>query len=160
MTNEDIAIVKAIQGGLPISEEPFADIARQAGVSQERLLERLKEWKTDGTVRRVGALLRHTKAGYFVNSMGAWNVPDEQVESFGKMAAEHGKVSHCYQRPRFAGFRFNLYTMIHGKSKEECETVAKEISERTGIADFDLLYTTAEYKKTSPVYFTGIEARK
>ena len=84
-------------------------------------------------------------------------MPDDQVESFGRIAAGFDNVSHCYQRPRFSGFKFNLYTMIHGKSKDECEGTAREISERTGISDYELLYTTAEFKKSSPVYFTDVE---
>ena len=88
--------------------------------------------------------------------MGVWNVPDEQIETFGRKAASFSVVSHCYQRPRFAGFRFNLYTMIHGKSREDCEAAAREISARTGVTDYTLLYTTAEYKKSSPVYFADV----
>jgi hypothetical protein len=87
--------------------------------------------------------------------MVVWDVPDDQIERFGRIAAEHRMVSHCYQRPRFDGFGYNLYTMIHGRSKQECESAASEIADRTGIRDFAMLYTTVEYKKSSPVYFAG-----
>jgi DNA-binding Lrp family transcriptional regulator len=147
------SIVRAFRAGLPVSEEPFRAIADEAGLSVDELLAQLEAWKTDGTIRRFGAILRHRQAGYSVNAMGAWNVPDDRAEEFGLVAAEMTSVSHCYQRPRFEGFPYNIYTMIHGRSRQECEAAAQEISRRTGIADYDLLYTTAEFKKSTPVYF-------
>lgn len=153
MDETQIRIIKALENGISIVEEPFAEIARAAGVTEEELLAQIETWKADGTIRRFGAILRHRQAGFIVNAMAVWNVPDEQVEDFGRTASEHHSVSHCYQRPRFEGFHYNLYTMIHGKAREECESAAQEISERTGITEYELLYTTAEFKKTAPVYF-------
>ena len=154
MTDLQIKIIQTIQNGIPLSKEPFKEIAESIGITQEELIQQLDAWKIDGTIRRFGAILRHHKAGYSVNTMAVWNVPDKQIEIFGKMAANHRSVSHCYQRPKFNCFPYNLYTMIHGKSRQDCESVASEISKNTGITDFDLLYTTAEFKKSSPVYFT------
>ena len=153
MTETQIKIIKALRGGLPLSEEPFLEAARKAGLSQDELLARLQVWKDDGTIRRFGAMLHHHRAGCSVNAMGVWNVPDDRIEEFGRAASASRAVSHCYRRPRFAGFRHNLYTMIHGKSREDCEEAARRISERTGIADYELLYTTSEFKKAGPVYF-------
>lgn len=155
MTETQIKIIKAIQGGLPLTSEPFNEIAEKAGVSLETLLEQLREWQADGTIRRFGAILRHHSAGYNSNAMVVWEVPDDQVESFGKIASSQRNVSHCYKRPKFAGFPYNLYTMIHGMSKGDCEAVAEEISQQTGITAYTMLYTTAEYKKSSPVYFAS-----
>ena len=154
MDDTQIKIIKALENGIPIIEEPFAEIARSTGVTEEELLAQIEDWKADGTIRRFGAILRHRQAGFTVNAMAIWNVPDEQAESFGRKASEHQAVSHCYQRPRFEGFQFNLYTMIHGKTREECERTAQDISQRTGITEYELLYTTAEFKKTGPSYFT------
>jgi siroheme decarboxylase len=154
MTDVQVTLIRSVQDGIPISQEPFEEIADQTGITETELLEQLCAWKADGTIRRFGAVLRHHQAGYNVNSMGVWNVPDEQAESFGKMAAMSKSVSHCYQRPRFGGFPYNLYTMIHGKSREECEAVARSIAEATNISDYELLYSTKEFKKSSPVYFT------
>jgi len=153
MTETQIEIIKALQGGLPLSEEPFLEVARKAGVPQDELLAQIKAWKDDGTIRRFGAMLRHHRAGYPVNAMGVWNVPDDRIEEFGRTAAASEAVTHCYQRPRFANFRYNLYTMIHGRLREDCEKAARRISEQTGITDYALLYTTREFKKVGPVYF-------
>ncbi len=155
MTDTQIAIIRALQDGLPLSEEPFGQAARQVGIPLEDLLAQLRAWIDDGTIRRFGCVLRHHRAGYSANAMVVWNVPDDSVDSFGKVASSLPRVSHCYQRPRLEGFSYNLYTMIHGRAKQDCEAVAREISTRTGISDYALLYTNSEFKKSSPAYFSG-----
>lgn len=153
MTDTQIRIIRAIQGGIGLSQEPFGEIAERAGVSLEELLAQLRQWRADGTIRRFGAILKHHNAGYEANAMVAWDVPEETIESFAKAAGSFRSVSHCYQRPKFDGFDYNLYTMIHGKRKEDCEAAARAIAEKTGIPSYKMLYTTAEFKKSSPVYF-------
>ncbi len=153
MNETQIRIIKALQDGIPLSLEPFKEIAEKAGVTEDELLAQIQEWRDDHTIRRFGAILRHHQAGYAVNAMGAWNVPEDRIDEFARAAGSITAISHMYQRPRFQGFPYNLYTMIHGKSKEDCESAARRISEQTGITDYALLYTTAEFKKTSPVYF-------
>ena len=157
MTDTRKRIVRVLQNGLPVTQEPFGEIAREVGISQDELLSQLRAWKSDGTIRRLGAILRHHRAGYSTNAMAVWDVPDAQIEAFGATASGFNCISHCYQRPRFDEFRYNLYTMIHGRSRDECESAARKLSERTGISDYALLYTTAEYKKSSPVYFADEE---
>jgi DNA-binding Lrp family transcriptional regulator len=153
MNEKQIRIIRDIQCGLPIDREPYARVAERTGVPESEVISQLIAWKRDGTIRRVGAVLRHRSAGFAHNVMAVWNVPHEDVDCFARVAVEYGSVSHCYQRSRFRGFDYNLYTMIHGKSREECESVAEEISERTGVTDYQLLHTTEEFKKTSPEYF-------
>lgn len=153
MTDKQIRIIRAIQSGIGLSQEPFGEIAEQAGVSLEELLAQLRQWRADGTIRRFGAILKHHNAGYEANAMVAWDVPEETIESFAKTAGSFRSVSHCYQRPRFDGFDYNIYTMIHGKRREDCEATARAIAEKTGILSYRMLYTTAEFKKSSPVYF-------
>jgi DNA-binding Lrp family transcriptional regulator len=145
--------ITAIQSGIPISAEPFREVAEKLGVSEDALLDQLRTWKNDGTIRRFGAILRHTEAGFSVNAMGVWNVPAERIEDFARAATSSDAVSHCYQRPGFDRFPYNLYTMIHGRSRDECAETARRISEQTGITEYELLFTTEEFKKSPPVYF-------
>ena len=152
-----IRIVRALSSGIPLVEEPFGEAAQEAGITIDELLDRLRGWLADGTIRRFGAMLRHQQIGYSVNAMGVWNVADDHAEEFGRLAASSRSVSHCYRRPRFEGFRFNIYTMIHGRSREECEATARDIAKNTGIGDYELLYTTSEFKKSSPRYFVREE---
>jgi len=160
MTELQRKIIEILRDGLAPVEEPFHEIANKVGVPVDELLAQVEAWKADGTIRRFGAILRHQRAGYSVNAMGVWNVPDDRAAAFGCTAARSRSISHCYQRPRFDGFRYNLYTMIHGRSRQDCEDTAKALSEETGIADYALLYTTAEFKKSSPVYFSGAAGRR
>lgn len=154
MTDEQIGIIKALQDSLEVCKRPFDDIAHRAGVSVDDLLAQIRQWQSAGTIRRFGAILRHHRAGYEANAMVVWNVPDNQIDDFAAIATGVKNVSHCYQRPRFPGFEYNIYTMIHGKSRDDCEAAALGISRLSGIEDYQMLYTTAEFKKSSPVYFT------
>jgi len=153
MDETQVKTITAIQSGVPISAEPFREIAEKLGTSEDALLDQLRKWKDDGTIRRFGAILRHTEAGFSVNAMGVWDVHAERIEGFARAATSSEGVSHCYQRPRFDGFPYNLYTMIHGRSRDECEETARKIREQTGITEYELLFTTEEFKKSPPVYF-------
>jgi len=156
MTPLQIKIIKAIQESLPVSKTPFKEVADRVGIPEDDLLAQLRAWKLDGTIRRFGSILRHQNAGYSANAMCVWNVPNDRIENFARVSVEYGAVSHCYQRPRFADFEYNLYTMIHGKSKEDCELVIAEISERTGVTDYAILTTVKEFKKSSPIYYQDV----
>lgn len=158
MTEKEIRIIRVLLGGLPICEAPYALVAERAGVSEEELLAQIASWQDDGTIRRFGAVLAHRRAGYRENALAVWNVPDEGVEGFARAAVEHEAVSHCYRRPRFDGFPYNMYTMLHGREPGECEEAAAEIAADTGVADFELLPTVREFKKSAPAYFSEEEA--
>lgn len=80
--------------------------------------------------------------------MCTWNVPDDRVEEVGALMAGFAEVTHCYERPRYPGWKYNLFTMIHAYSREECEKVASEISIATGIKDYSILFSEKEFKKT------------
>lgn len=159
MTDAQIALIRALQDGLPLTEEPFDEIARRAGVPLDFVLNQIEEWKQDGTIRRFGAVLNHHRAGFEANAMVVWNVPEDKVDLFGSIVARVSSVSHCYERPRFEGFNYNIYTMVHARTRDECLAIIKEISELTGISDYRPLYTIAELKKTSPVYFAQNTSR-
>jgi siroheme decarboxylase len=106
-------------------------------------------------MRRFSAVLHHRRAGFSANAMGVWAVPREQVEQFGKTAAGFDFVSHCYERPTFPDWPYNLFTMVHAPTTEACEENLDEISRATGIARSAALYSTHEYKKTRVKYFFG-----
>ena len=152
MDDTQIGMIRAIHGGLPLSKQPFRDAAEKAGVSEDELLRQLSTWKEDGVIRRFGAIVRHHDAGYSANAMAVWDVSADRIEEFARAASSVRAISHCYQRPRFEGFPYNVYTMIHGGSRADCESAANEISARTGITEYELLFTTEEFKKSPPVY--------
>ncbi|KUJ95340.1 MAG: siroheme decarboxylase [Desulfonauticus sp.] len=152
-SNEELAILKEVQGDIPLSPTPFQEIARKVGVKEEVVLNLLKKLKEKGYIRRFGATLRHQQAGYDQNAMVAWKVPGERVEEVGKIFASRKEITHCYERITYPSWPYNLYTMIHATSEEECKQVIAELSKLTGIKDFEVLESIKELKKISMEYF-------
>ena len=153
LTPRDKKLLGQIQGDLPLSLTPFVQVARNAGWKEEVLLRRVQGFVRRGMIRRFGAILRHQKAGYEGNAMVVWNVPEEQVPKVSQAMVSFSPVSHCYLRPPFPEWPFNLYTMVHGKGGKDCRRIAQEISEKTGIKDYRLLFSKREHKKSSMTYF-------
>jgi siroheme decarboxylase len=150
----DIAVIRALQGDMPVVEEPYAAAAAQLGMPQERFLDHLAGMQERGLLRRVAAILYHRRAGFSANGMGVWQVPDEQIFEIGcRMAAVRG-ISHCYQRPTYEDWPYSVFTMAHGRSKEECDAVLDAIAEQTGIHERATLYSSTEFKKIRLLYFT------
>ncbi len=139
---------------LPDSPTPYADIAAQAECTEAEVLELLSRLKDDGIIRRFGATLRHQKAGYGHNAMVSWRVDDpDEAQRVGKMMADRPEISHCYIRRTYPQWKYNLYTMIHGKAPGDCMEVVKAISQATGVTDYQILQSVRELKKTSMRYF-------
>jgi siroheme decarboxylase len=150
----DVAVIRALQGDMPVCAEPYAAAADAVGMSQQRFLAHLEGMRGRGLLRRVAAILYHRRAGFSANGMGVWKVPDEQIAEIGpRMAAVRG-ISHCYQRPTYADWPYSVFTMAHGRSKEECDAVLDAVAQRTGIGERATLYSSTEFKKIRLLYFT------
>ena len=155
----DHAVIRELQGDMPIVSEPYAPAAAAIGITVPRLLEQLESMRERKALRRVAAILFHRRAGFSANGMGVWNVPDERVmELAPRMAAFRG-ISHCYQRPTYADWPYSVFTMAHGRSKEECDAILTSIAEQTGIEDRSTLYSSTEFKKIRLLYFTDEHKR-
>jgi DNA-binding Lrp family transcriptional regulator len=150
----DIAVIRALQGDMPIVGEPYAPAAAELGMSQQELLDRLAGMRGRGLLRRVAAILYHRRAGFSANGMGVWKVPDEQIEEVGRQMAAVRGISHCYQRPTYQDWPYSVFTMAHGRSKEECDAILDSIARMTGIEDRATLYSSTEFKKIRLLYFT------
>jgi DNA-binding Lrp family transcriptional regulator len=151
----DVAVIRALQGDMPVKPEPYADAAAELGMAQERFLDHLAGMQERGLLRRVAAILYHRRAGFSANGMGVWQVPDEQILDVGRRMAAVRGVSHCYQRPTYADWPYSVFTMAHGRSKEECDAVLDSIARQTGISERATLYSSTEFKKIRLLYFTG-----
>lgn len=147
-------ILRKVQGTLPDSATPFADIAGEVGVEEEELLDLLRSMKDEGSIRRFGATLRHQKAGYGFNAMVAWLIEGEEENTrVGELMAEEQAVSHCYWRPGTEEWPYTLYTMVHARSKEDCLETVKDLAEKSGGKEYQILFSLKELKKTSMAYF-------
>ncbi len=146
-------IIHYLQGDLPVTPKPFALLADKIGIREEELLKTTQMLKEQGILRRFGATLRHELAGFHANAMVAWRVPEDKVEKSGNLMAGFREVSHCYQRRIHGEWKYNLFTMIHGKNNKDCEHIAKKIADMVEVNEYVVLLSLKEYKKTSPKYF-------
>jgi siroheme decarboxylase len=150
----DVAVIRAAQGPMEAVPEPFAAAAAQLGLTQERLLDHLDGMRERRALRRVAAILFHRRAGFSANGMGVWGVPQERVMELGPRMASFRGISHCYQRPTYPDWPYSLFTMAHGRSKDECDAILDSIAEDTGIEERRTLYSSTEFKKIRLLYFT------
>ncbi|HKG02292.1 MAG TPA: Lrp/AsnC family transcriptional regulator [Conexibacter sp.] len=150
----DIAVIRALQGDMPVIPEPYAPAAAELRIPQTRFLEHLNGMQERGLLRRVAAILYHRRAGFSANGMGVWKVPDEQILEVGRQMAAVRGISHCYQRPTYRDWPYSVFTMAHGRSKEECDAILDSIAETHGITERATLYSSTEFKKIRLLYFT------
>jgi DNA-binding Lrp family transcriptional regulator len=150
----DVAAIRATQGDMPVTDEPYAPAAEELGVSQERLLNHLRAMQERKLLRRVAAILFHRRAGFSANGMGVWKVRDERIMELGPRMAAFRGISHCYQRPTYEDWPYSIFTMAHGRSKEECDAILESIAAETGITERATLYSSTEFKKIRLLYFT------
>jgi DNA-binding Lrp family transcriptional regulator len=134
--------------------EPYAAAAAQVGLPEDRFLDHLAGMQERGLLRRVAAILYHRRAGFSANGMGVWKVPDERIEEVGRQMAAVRGISHCYQRPTYPDWPYSVFTMAHGRSKEECDAILDSIEADTGITERTTLYSSTEFKKIRLLYFT------
>jgi siroheme decarboxylase len=150
----DREVIRATQGDMPVVPEPYAPAAARLGIDEGRLLEHMAGMKERGLLRRVAAILYHRRAGFSANGMGVWKVPEERIAEIGPRMASFRGVSHCYQRPTYEDWPYSIFTMAHGRSKEECDAILDAIAAEFGITERATLYSSTEFKKVRLLYFT------
>jgi siroheme decarboxylase len=150
----DIEVIRATQGDMPVVAEPYALAAGRLGIPVERLLEHMAGMRERNLLRRVAAILFHRRAGFSANGMGVWKVPEDQILEVGPRMAAFRGISHCYQRPTYKDWPYSVFTMAHGRSKEECDAILDSIADETGIHERATLYSSTEFKKIRLLYFT------
>ena len=153
LTKLEKRIIASIQDDIAIKERPYLEIAKNLGISQEALLEKLKDLCNRGIIRRFGATIRHQKTGFEANAMAAWEVGEDRIDQVGKILASFSQVSHCYRRNPTDNWPYNLYTMIHSKDEKSCREIVRKMSDKASVDTYILLFSRKELKKTSMKYF-------
>jgi DNA-binding Lrp family transcriptional regulator len=158
---DDVALIRALQGPMAAVERPYDEAAAELGVDTEALLERLRGMVDRRILRRVAAILYHRRAGFSANGMGVWKVPEDEILEVGSRMASFRGISHCYQRPTYEDWPYSVFTMAHGRSKQECDAILDSIAAECGMGPDDraTLYSSTEYKKIRLHYFTDEYAR-
>ena len=152
----DVAVIRALQGPMAVTDRPYDAAAKELGMTTERFLDRLEGMVERKLLRRVAAILFHRRAGFSANGMGVWRVPEDQVLEVGRRMAAVRGISHCYQRPTYKDWPYSVFTMAHGRSKEECDAILNRIADDHALHGDDraVLYSSTEFKKIRLHYFT------
>jgi len=153
LTPLHISVIKELQKDIEVTQEPFKEAAEKLGLSYDQFFEIAQELKESGVMRRFATILNHRKAGFGANAMSVWAVPEEKGEEIGREMAEFSAVSHCYLRPSYPNWPYNLFAMVHAKTQEECDTLIEEMAKESGLTEYGKLYSTVEFKKQRLVYF-------
>jgi len=154
VTELDKMVIRELQEDLPIVPRPFTALADRIGLSEDELFAAMNSLVERGFMRRMAAILYHRRAGFRANGMGVWAVPEDDVVEIGEEMASFQNVSHCYRRPTYPDWPYNVFTMVHGQSTEQCEEILSAISRKTGVTEYISLYSTREYKKTRTKFYT------
>lgn len=149
----EIAAVRQLQRDISLVVRPFDFMAESLDVGIDRFLEIAQTFLQRGVMRRYGGVVNHRRIGYMENAMGCWIVPSSMIEGVGGIMASFAAVTHCYERPTFPDWPYNVFTMIHGHTREECQEVAGRIAREVEVENYLLLYSTKEFKKESINYF-------
>jgi len=155
MTAEDRALIKAVEAGLPVVNRPYAEIAKQLNTSEENVITRLQHLMDNGAIKRYGVVVRHKELGYTANGMVVWNIPDNRVEELGICIGKYACVTLSYRRPRrLPDWPYNLFTMVHGSSREEVTQKIEEIVDKCGLQDIEhtILFSTRRFKQRGASY--------
>ena len=152
-SESDREFVRQLQKDLPVEDRPFLPAARSLGMSEGEVFERLRRYEEIGVMRRYAAILRHRDAGFTANGMIVWRVPDGMIEDVGSRLGAFPQVSHCYQRPVYPDWKYNVFSMIHCKSEDEARRTAASIRDQVGVDEYEILFSAREFKKTRVEYF-------
>jgi DNA-binding Lrp family transcriptional regulator len=148
MESKDLELLRALQAGIPIEPEPFKKVGEQLKLSQAEVIDRIANMIQSGKIKRLAASISHRSIGYRANAMVVWNVPNARVDEVGEKMASYKEVSHCYLRFRNKHWKYNIYIVIHGRSKKACLEIVDKIAKETKIEDYEVLFSERELKKT------------
>ncbi|HUP48500.1 MAG TPA: Lrp/AsnC family transcriptional regulator [Thermoanaerobaculia bacterium] len=147
LTAAEIEAVRLLQRDFPLQPRPFDVLARASGIGADELLAATRNLFARGQLRRFSAAIQPRKPGFVATAMGVWVVPADRTEEYASRLAEHRAVSHCYLRPVYDDWPYNVYTTVHGRSVDECESIINELATDTGLQEKQALYPTKEYKR-------------
>jgi DNA-binding Lrp family transcriptional regulator len=150
----EIESVRLLQRDLPLQPRPFDAIARNTGVTPEELIGTAKSLLKRGQIRRFGAFVQTRKSGFTASAMGVWVVPEEGLDDYAAKLSQHRAVSHCYLRPVYEDWPYNVYTTVHARSVDECESTINDLAADTGLTEKRALFPVKEYRKARVHFFS------
>ena len=152
-TERDREIIRETQKDLDLSARPFEAPARRLGMDEDGMFAALRHYQEIGVMRRFAGILRHRDAGFVANGMIVWKVPEDRIEEVGATLGAFPQVSHCYQRPTYDDWPYNVFSMIHCKTREEADAMVGQIRDQIKVDEYRVLFSLREFKKTRVEYF-------
>jgi len=152
-TEQDKDFIRELQKDMEIIDEPFVQAANNLGITEDELFAKMKHYESVGVLRRFAAILRHRQVGFTANGMIVWKVPEGRITSVGETLGSFPQVSHCYERPTYDDWPYNVFSMIHCKTHDEAYDVAKTIQNQIDVDEYKILFSSREFKKTRVEYF-------
>ncbi len=152
-TEQDKDFIRELQKDMDIIDEPFVKAATNLGITEDELFAKMKYYESIGVLRRFAAILRHRQVGFTANGMIVWKVPENRITSVGETLGSFPQVSHCYERPTYDDWPYNVFSMIHCKTHTEANDVAKIIQNQIDVDEYKILFSSREFKKTRVEYF-------
>jgi DNA-binding Lrp family transcriptional regulator len=146
---KDLDLLKIAQDGMQLTSRPYQVLGDVMGISEQEVIDRLRALQEEGIIRRFAATIGHRALGIVANAMIAWKADPKDVERAGVLFASVDEVTHCYERAKAEDWPYNLYTMVHSKSRDDCLKIADQLSDLSGIREYRVLFSEFEYKKTS-----------
>jgi len=156
-TEEDKEFIRQLQKDFEIVDRPFLNAANELGITEEEIFEKLRHYEKIGVMRRFAAILRHREAGFTANGMIVWKVPKDKINQVGEKLGAFPQVSHCYERPVYPDWPYNVFSMIHCKSISEANEMASNIQDQINVEEYKILFSSREFKKTRVEYFVEHE---
>ena len=148
MDEIDRKLLAGMEKGITLATEPFNEIALQLGITPKEVVTRLCDLKEEGVIRRFGASIKPNNIGFSANAVVVWKVPENRLQEIGAYLSKYQEISHCYERKTVKGrWDYNLYVVIHGREREVVQRLVKEISEKTAINEYKILYSTRDLKR-------------
>ena len=152
-TEQDKDFIRELQKNMEIIDEPFVNAAKNLGLTENEVFEKMRHYEDIGVMRRFAAILRHRQIGFTANGMIVWKVDEDKIPEVGAKLGSFPQVSHCYERPTYPDWPYNVFSMIHCKTQDEAYDVAKTIQDQIHVDDYNILFSTREFKKTRVEYF-------
>jgi len=154
LTPKHIEAIKELQKDIKITKEPFKEAIKKLNISYEEFFKLANDLKEAGFMRRFATILNHRRAGFNANAMSVWDVPEDRAQEVGKLLASFSAVSHCYLRPKYKNWPYNIFAMVHAKTHEESDSLIAQMAQEVKIKNYTKLYSTKEFKKQRIVYFS------
>ncbi|MFQ5440728.1 MAG: Lrp/AsnC family transcriptional regulator [Nitrosopumilaceae archaeon] len=152
-TEQDKNFIRELQKDMELIDEPFVKAANNLGITEQELFEKMQQYQDNGIMRRFAAILRHRQVGFTANGMIVWKVPKDRISEVGEKLGAFPQVSHCYERPTYSDWPYNVFSMIHCKTHDEANEMAKTIQDQILVDDYRILFSSREFKKTRVEYF-------